>query len=363
MAFELDDKGWKLGFTTGLGQRARRRQVKPRDREAILREIERARRRFGLEEGVRVVSCYEAGREGFWLHRWLGSEGVENRVVDAASIEVNRRARRAKTDRLDLAQLLRKLVRYEEGDRKVWSVVQVPTVEEEDARHLTRELTTLRKDRTRVLNRIGGLLATQGVALPVRKSSPEELDEVRLWDGSELPAGLKARVYRAWEQWMWTQGRIRDLEQERRGLLRNSEADEIKKVRQLMQLRGIGDNSAWVFVVELFGWRKFRNRREVGALAGLTPTPRKSGLALDQELGISKAGNRHIRAMAIEIAWGWLRYQPQSALSCWYQERFGDNSRRIRKIGIVAVARRLLIELWRYLETGAIPDGAMLKAS
>lgn len=363
VALELDDKRWTLAFTTGLGQRPRRRAVAPRDRGAVLREVERAKGRFGLDEGTRVVSCYEAGREGFWLHRFLASEGIENRVVDAASIEVSRRKRRAKSDRLDVDQLLTKLVRYEAGDRRVWSVVRVPTVEEEDARHLTRDLSTMKRERTRASNRIKGLLATQGVRLPVGRGLPADIEEVRLWDGSELPPGLKARVLRTWEHWQWVHERILAGERERHRLLRTSQAPEVEKVRQLILLHGIGDNSAWPFVVEFFGWRRFRNRREVGALAGLAPTGRKSGQELDQELGISKAGNAHIRAIAIEIAWGWLRHQPDSALSRWYREKYADHGRRMRKIGIVALARRLLIELWRYLETGAIPEGATLRTS
>lgn len=363
VAIELDDKRWTLAFTTGLGQRARVRAVAPRDRDAVLREVARAKRRFGLEEGTRVVSCYEAGREGFWVHRWLESQGIESRVVDAASIEVSRRKRKAKSDGLDVRQLLTKLVRYEAGDRRVWSVVRVPTVEEEDARHLTRDLSTMKKDRTRASNRIKGLLATQGVGLSVGRGLPAELEGVRLWDGSALPPGLKARVLRTWEHWQWVHDRILAVEKERRRLLRTSEAPEVEKVRQLMMLRGIGDNSAWVFVVEFFGWRRFANRREVGALAGLAPTGRKSGQELDQELGISKAGNSQIRAIAIEIAWGWLRHQPGSDLSGWYREKYADRGRRMRKIGIVAVARRLLIDLWRYLETGAIPEGATLRTS
>ncbi|MGD2068045.1 MAG: IS110 family transposase [Gemmatimonadota bacterium] len=358
VALELDDKRWTLAFTTGLGQRPRTRAVAPRDREAVLREVERAKRRFGLEGGVRVVSCYEAGREGFCLHRWLEYEGIENRVVDAASIEVSRRRRRAKSDRLDVGQLLTKLVRYEAGDRRVWSVVRVPTVEEEDARHLTRDLSTMKRERTRASNRIKGLLATQGVRLSVSRCLPAEVEDVRLWDGSTLPPGLKARVLRTWEHWQWVHERILACEKERRQLLRTSQAPEVEKVRQLMMLHGIGDNSAWPFVVEFFGWRRFRNRREVGALAGLAPTGRKSGQELDQELGISEAGSAHIRAIAIEIAWGWLRHQPQSALSVWYREKYADHGRRMRKIGIVALARRLLIGAVALPGDGRDPRGS-----
>lgn len=360
MAMELDDEGWKLAFGVELAGRARLRRVRPRDREAVLREIEMAKQHWRLAEGVRVVSCYEAGREGFWLHRWLVSERIENRVVDSSSIEVNRRARRAKADRLDAEKLLRLLIRHEAGERKVWSVVRVPSEEAEDARQLHRELVAVKRDRVRVTNRIRGLLATQGVRLEPHRDFLDRLAEVRRWDGSPLPPGLTARLERAWEQREWLGQRIRLLEAERRNLLRTSDAEDVEKVRQLLLLDGIGDNSAWLFVTELFGWREFTNRREVASAVGLVPTPYQSG-STERELGISKAGNRLVRWMSVQIAWAWLRHQPDSALSRWYGRRFGHGSRRMKKVGVVALARRLLIELWRYLETGAIPEGATLK--
>lgn len=360
VAFELDDLRWTLTMGTGIGRRPRQRRVRPRDREAVLEEIAETQRRFRVADG-RVVSCYEAGREGFWLHRWLVSEGIDNRVVDSASIEVNRRKRRVKADRLDGKKLLRMLIRHESGERGVWSVVRVPSVEAEDARHLHRELTTLKRARARVTNRITGLLATQGVRLEVRMDFAERLDEIRLWDGSCLPPRLRGRLERAWERREWLSERILDLERMRRELLRTSTADDIEQIRQLVLLDGIGENSAWVFVTEFFAWREFNNRREVAGLAGMTPTNYQSG-ATSHDQGISKAGNRHVRHMAVQVAWAWLRHQPDSALSRWYNSKYGSGSSSLRKTGIVALARRLLIELWRYLETGAIPDGATLKA-
>lgn len=361
VAFELDDLRWTLTMGTAMGRKPRQRRVRPRDRQAVLREIEETKLRFGLPEEARVVSCYEAGREGFWLHRWVESEGIENRVVDSASIEVNRRKRRVKADRLDGSKLLRMLIRHESGEKGVWSVVRVPSVEAEDARHLHRELTTLKRDRGRVTNRIKGLLATQGVRLKTTQNFLERLNEVRLWDERDLPSGLRARLERGWEQREWLSARIRCLEAERRELLRSSTGEEVEKVRQLMLLDGIGDNSAWVFVTEFFGWREFRNRREVGSLAGVTPTGYQSG-ATNHEQGISKAGNRYVRHMAVQIAWTWLRHQPDSELTRWYTQKYGCGSSGVRKTGIVALARRLLIELWRYLETGALPEGANTRA-
>jgi transposase len=324
-------------------------------------EIQQAKKRFGLPEAAPVLSCYEAGRDGFWLHRYLMVSGIENLVVDSASIEVNRRAKRAKTDRLDVGKLVTMLIRYHSGEKRVWSVVHVPSVEAEDKRHLHRELGTLKSDRTRHTNRIKGLLAGQGVRLPVKGDFLERLERVRLWDGSPLPPGLQSRLRQEYACWQFVNRHIQELEAERAEMLRTSTDPSVEQVRQLLRLRAIGENSAWLFVMEFFGWRAFRNRREVGSLAGLTPTPYQSGDEM-REQGISKAGNRPIRAMAVEIAWSWLRYQPQSELSLWFQRRFAHGSKRVRKIGIVALARKLLVALWRYLAFGEIPAGAQLKA-
>jgi transposase len=286
---------------------------------------------------------------------------VVSHVVDSSSIEVKRRKRRRKTDRLDLGALLRLLIRYWGGERRVWSVVRVPSPEAEDARHLHRELGKLKVDRTRVTNRIKAHLATQGVLeVELRTGFDGFLEELVLWDGLPLPDQLKRRLKREWTKMEWLNGQIREVEAERRAQLKTSTDPAVEMVRQLQKIRGIGLNSAWLYVMEFFRWREFRNRREVGGLAGLAPTPNQSG-DLDQERGIDKAGNRHVRGMAIEIAWGWLRFQPESALSQWYQEKYGRGSSRMRRIGIVALARKLLVELWRYLETGALPEGAGTK--
>jgi transposase len=311
-----------------------------------------------------VRSCYEAGREGFWLHRYLVSRGIENLVVDSSSIEVNRRARRAKTDKLDVQKLANMLIRHHSGERKLWSMVRVPSVEEEDRRQLHRELKDLKKERTRAGNRIKGLLATQGVRITLTvKTDPQWMEKIRIWDGSRLPEGLKTRLQREWQYLQYVGEQILAVERERRRLLREAEdtrREDLVKIQRLMDLQGIGINGSWVLVEEFFGWRKFRNRKEVGSLAGLTPTPHQSGDA-DREQGISKAGNRRIRATIIELAWSWLRFQPESRLTQWYNRRFALGNRRIRKIGIVAVGRKLLIDLWRYLEFGVLPEGALLK--
>lgn len=219
----------------------------------------------------------------------------------------------------------------------------------------------MKRDRTRLANRIQGLLANQGLRVDWRKPLPEQLDSLRCWDGSALPDGLRARLDQERERLELLTRQIEALEAVRRERIRAGRDAAVEKVQQLLTLQGVGSNSAWLYVMEFFAWRKFRNRREVGALAGLTPTPYQSGES-SREQGIAKAGNRHVRAMAIEIAWGWLRFQPKSALSRWYQERFGRGSSRLRRIGIVALARKLLVALWRFLETGVVPEGAELKA-
>ncbi len=364
MSMELGEGVWKLGFTRGFGEKFERRQVAARDGKAVLRAITSEKKSLRLAAGVEVRSGYEAGRDGFWLHRFLVSHGIKNLVMDSSSLEVNRRRRRAKTDDLDRAGLLDLLVRYWLGSsKKPFRVVRVPTVEEEDRRHLHRDLQCAKRERVRITNRMKGLLASHGVTIDLgRADAGEELSRLRQWDGSALPSGLLSRLRREWERVVSCTEMIRSLEAERREILRARPDPVIEKVLQLNTLRGIGINSAWLYVMEFFGWREFRNAKEVGALAGLTPTPFQSGNQ-HREQGMSHAGNRHVRGMSVEIAWGWLRFQPQSHLSRWYEERFGHGSKRMRKIGIIALARKLLIALWRFLETGVLPEGAELKAN
>jgi transposase len=362
LAFELGQDTWKLGFTIGVAQPPRERTIPAGDVIRVQQEIAQAKQRFGLPADARVVSCYEAGRDGFWLHRCLVAHGVQNHVIDSASIEVNRRQRRAKTDRLDVRKLLTMLLRHLAGEPKVWSVVRVPSVEEEDRRQLHRDMLTTKQDRTRIINRIKGLLAGHGVQIALQGDVDTQLDQARQWDGSPLPSALRTRLKRAWQQVGFLTAHIQTLEAERRVLLRRRTDPVIAQVRQLFTLRGIGVNSAWLYVMEFFAWRDFQTPKQVGALAGLTPTPYQSGQSR-RELGIAKAGNRHIRAMAMEIAWAWRRFQPDSSLSQWYERRFGAGSARLRKLGIVALARKLLIALWRFLKTGVLPEGAVLKTA
>lgn len=362
LAFELGRKEWKLGFATEAGQKARIRNIGAGNIRSLEEEILRTCQRWELQE-PRVVSCYEAGREGFWLHRWLESRGISNVVVDSSSIEANRRARRAKTDKLDVQGLLSRLIRFHNGEKKVWSVVRVPTVEQEDGRHLSRELEVLKRERTSHRNRLQGLLAGQGISMTVRSDFLAQLERLVLWDGSPLPPSLKDRLQREYERLEGVQSQIRELEAQRKALMAEPEERSLQMVQQLTELKGIGLTSSWLFVREFFGWRDFGNRREVASLAGLVPMPYQSGERVDREQGISKAGNPRLRRMIVEIAWCWLRFQPQSQLSLWFQQRYGPGSRRSRRVGIVALARKLLVALWRYLQTGILPEGAVLKSA
>ncbi len=360
MAFELGRKKWKLGFTTGLGQKARQRTVPAADMPAVLAEIERARQRFGIRTAARVVSCYEAGPDGFWLHRYLLAQAVENVVVDSASIEVNRRQRRAKSDGLDVQALLTLLIRHTMGEKRVWSVVRIPSPAVEDARQVHRELATLIEDRTRIRNRVRGLLAVHGVSVQQWSKLREELETMQLWDGTTLGVQLRQRLHREIERLAVVTRQIRTIEQTLRAELRAAAAagTPAAMMQRLVELRSIGPQGARVMVLELFGWRQFRNRREVGAVMGLTPTPYQSGERCHEQ-GISKAGNKWLRRVAIQLAWAWVRWQPQSELTQWFTARFAAGGRRQRRVGIVALARKLMIALWRYAQSGVRPAGAI----
>jgi transposase len=310
-----------------------------------------------LQGPLKVMSCYEAGRDGFWLHRWLLEQGIHNVVVDSSSIEVNRRARRAKSDALDVAKLHEMLVRYVAGEKRVWRVVRVPSVQQEDERRVHRELERLKSERNAHVNRIRSLAVLHNVRLQAvgGRGWAQQLEQLK----GQLPAALWAEIEResVREKLVWEQ--MQALERSRKAQLK---AMEQGPLTALLKLRAIGLTSAWLLTRELFGWRRFSNRRQLAGCVGLNPSPYDSGQS-QREQGISKAGNRRVRALLVEIAWYWLRYQPHSALSEWFNRRFGGGGKRMRRIGIVALARRLLIALWRYVEHGVIPPGAELKKS
>jgi transposase len=367
VAFELGGSSWKLAAATGPGQAPRLRTVPARALARVHDELARAKARFHLPADAPVVSCYEAGRDGFWFHHALTAHAVRNHVVDSSSIEVNRRQRRAKSDRLDARKLLSMLLRYAEGERHVWHVVHVPSSAAEDQRQLHRELKTAQRERLAAILRVESLLMTQGLAGTF--SGLEAVDEIdrrlaalRRWDATPLPPALQARLVREWGQVVALTTQLEALVVERARLVRVGDSPALAQVRQLMQLKGVGVVTAWIYVMEFFAWRTFRNRRELGALAGLAPTPDQSGTGRHRELGMSKAGNRWVRAVAIEGAWSWLRYQPASALSQWYTRRFAAGGSRLRRIGIVALARKLLIAFEQYLRTGTPPAGAAVRS-
>lgn len=355
IAFELAQRHWRLAFTDAV-ERPRLVTIEAGDQVAVKAAIAKARTHFGLNEAAPVVSCYEAGRDGFWLHRWLLECGVENLIVDSGSIEVNRRQRRAKTDRLDALKLLSMLMRYVGGERRVWTVLHVPTPEQEDARRPHRERERLERERLAHSNRIRGLLMLHNIRVKTIGGAKwrQRLEALR----SHLPAQLWAEIGRENERLTLLLEQIGALEAEREQSL--AQADPMRDTTaKLVKLVSIGPTSAWVLTREVF-WRTLRNRREVANCAGLAPTPYASGESA-REQGISKAGNRRVRVLMVQLAWCWLRYQPRSALAQWFNARFAGGGSRIRRIGIVALARRLLIALWRYVEYGVIPEGATLK--
>jgi transposase len=356
VAFELGKKEWKLAMTSGFGVAPVVRTVPSRDLRAVERVLRDGRRRFGLSAGARVMSGYEAGRDGFWIHRALTQLGVHNRVVDSASIEVNRRARRAKTDRLDALKLVRMLVRVCFGETRVWSEVRVPSVADEAARQVSRERTALTQDQTRLVNQMRGWLATWGAALPARRPAAW-WTTVRDWAGGPLPAEVQARLARAEARLQAVDAQIAALDAQQRAAV--AATAPTSAVRQLVQLKGVATTSASVLLEEGLVWRAFRNRRQIGGILGFAPTPYDSGEST-REQGISRAGNARLQAVSIQLAWNWVRWQPQSALTQWYQANFGKG-KRARRIGIVAVARKLVIALWRYVTSGVVPEGAMLK--
>lgn len=351
VAFELSAKTWKLACTSGFGVVPWVTTVPAGDWPALARGIEHARVRLGMPGPVGVVSCYEAGRDGFWIHRALERRGIANRVVDSASIEVNRRRRRAKTDRLDALKLVTMLVRVCFGEGQVWREVRVPPVAVEAARHASRERTALVAERTRGVNQIRSLLATAGARLPRRRGA--WWTTVRDGEGAPLPSEVQERVQRLEQRLALLDEQIAAVDARQR-----TATDPAR--RALVQLKGVATTSAAVLVEEGLVWRAFRNRREVGGFLGFAPVPYQSG-AQAQDQGIDRAGNSRLRAVSIQLAWNWVRWQPTSALTRQYQQAFAQRGGRLRRIGIVALARKLLIALWRYVTQGVIPSGAVLK--
>jgi transposase len=358
MSMEIGNKEWKLRFSN----RKREREVTmpAREMDRLRQLVEQAKEKLGMGAACRVVSCYEAGRDGFWIHRCLEKMGIENVLVDPASIEVNRRKKRAKTDRLDAKKLLAMLVRHViHEEQGMWKVVRVPSEAEEDERRRHREQEHLKGERTTCLARIRSLLVLQGIA--PKRLNPD-VEQYRDWAGKSLPVALKAELRRHFERLELLEKQIAQLDADRKERVGSGETAGDRATAKLSRVKAIGLETATVLGYEFFGWRKFKNRRQVGSLAGLTGTPYESG-DLKHEQGISKAGNPRVRHKMIEVSWLWLRYQPQSELTKWFWAHYGPESHRSRKAGIVALARKLLVALWKYVDFDEVPVGAVLKAA
>ena len=359
MAMELSNRKWKLGFSNG--EKNRIITIDAGDWPALTAAIDLAKTKLYCAPDCHVVSCYEAGRDGFWIHRALTADGIENFVLDSASIEVSRRKKKVKTDRVDVIALLRLLMRYMNGEKEALHAIRIPTVEAEDQRRLNRERDRLIKERGAHSARIKSLLIVHGIRLEKMSDLPLLLPTAKAAViGYDLPADLKAELEREYARYDLANKQIKKLEKLQ---IERTEAEGVpatRNIQHLRSLKGVGWQSSWILCMEFFNWREFKNAKQVGACAGLTPTPYDSGDST-REQGISKAGNKRVRKLMVELAWLWVRWQPGSKLTLWFQKRFGSGGKRMRRIGIVALARKLLIALWRYLETGVIPEGAILK--
>jgi transposase len=365
VAFELSKAKWKLGMLLPGSQRVSRFTIAGGDLVALSARLAVWRGKAeAAGKPVRIVSCYEAGYDGHWLHRWLTNQGVINYEVDPASVQVNRRARRPKTDGIDLEQLMRTLLAYLRGEPRVCSMLRVPTPEDEDRRRASRQRKRLQKERSSHTNRISGLLHAQGIrdAMPLKRGFIASLDTVRTGDGRMLPAKLKEEIVREHERLCLVHKQLTELEAKNKAEVQAAVRGSVDaKIKQLTDLKGIGVVSAQTLVHEVF-YRSFDNRRQLGSYFGLTNSAYDSGDS-HRDQGISKAGNRRGRALAVELAWLWLRHQPGSELSRWFNARVGNIKGRIRRITAVALARKLMIALWHYVTTGVVPTGAVLRPS
>jgi len=359
VALELSKSTWLAALHSPAADKISQHRIVGGDVAALLELLERRRNEAEatLLRPVRVMSCYEAGYDGFWLHRLLSDLGVDNRVLDAASILVDRRFRRGKTDRLDVIALLRTLMALQRGEPRVCREVHVPSVAQEDDRRRSRERSRLVNERGQHLNRVRGLLMTQGVRdfAPMRRDWRTRLDGLRTADGRELPSCLKKEIERECRRLWLVVEMIKEVEKEQQQTSKVAAAESLA-ASQLSRLRGVGPTTANVLADEVF-FRDFKNRRELAGYFGLVSSPWSSG-AVNRDQGLAGSGNPRARRTAIELTWLWLRHQPDSALSRWFHERVGANKGRVRKTMIVAMARKLMIAFWRFLTQGVVPEGA-----
>jgi transposase len=364
-SLELSKSKWVVTINNPGSEKFSKHGVEGGDGAGLLELLSRSRgkaeQRYGVQ--VKAIVIQEAGLDGFWIHRLLLANGIESHVVDAASIAVDRRHRRAKTDAIDGETLLRTLMAWARGERRVCSMVRAPSREDEDRRRLTRERGTLLKERIQHTNRVRGLLSGQGVQDydPLRRDRFERLEALRTGDGRELPPMLKEEIRRELDRIALVTTQLAAVERARDALIRMDAEERNNPAALLLKLKGLGPEFASLLWLESL-FRSFGNRRQVAAYGGLAPSPWQSG-GVERDQGISKSGNRRLRKTMIELAWLWLRHQPDSALSRWFQARVGAAKGRIRRIAIVALARKLLVALWRYVTQGVVPEGAVFKAA
>lgn len=366
VSVELSKRAWLTATLMPGTDRISIRNLPSGDGPALLAYLAKLRTRAeaGCEEPVQIRLCYEVGYDGFWLARLLRAEGIDTYVFDPASFLVSRRGKHVKTDRLDAEAMVWILKAHVAGDRSVCRAVHVPTPEEEDAKRIMRERVQLVAERTSHIGRIRALLALHGIRTvrAIWGGDPlNQLDELRTGDGRPLPTHLRREIEREFGRLALVNDQLKMLEKERADTVTapTTTFPSPHKAVALERLKGIGKGSAAMLTAEVFH-RQFENRRQLTAFLGLAPSPYSSG-DVERDQGISKAGNKNARVLLVELAWCWLRYQPDSALAIWYREKFVGRGKRAVKVGIVALARKLLIALWRYVETGLVPHGAELR--
>lgn len=365
VAIELSRSRWMIGVLPPRSTKVAVSAVAGGDTGRLLVQLHQLQERLAreFEQPVEIKICFEAGYDGFWLGRFLRDRGHDAYVLDASSFLISRRGRRTKTDRVDVAAMTFTLRAYVAGDPSVCRVVEIPTPEAEDAKRLSRERTRLASERTRHVNRIRGLLSLHGIR-SIRGlwggNWRTQLDQLVTGDGRMLGTYLKAEIIREFARLHLVMDQIRELEGARREALidHRSPFPDKQKVATLTKLAGIGELSATLLVAEVFH-RRFQNRRHLASYLGLAPSPYASG-EMQRDQGISKAGNKPARTLLVEITWAWMRHQPASELALWYRERFAENGARSRKVGVVAMARKLAIALWHFVEHGIVPSGAIL---
>ena len=368
VSLELSRSVWLItSLSPGAGEKMSKHSVPAGNIGGLLTRLSEFKQKAIARTGrsFPVIVIQEAGLDGFWIHRVLQSEGIESHVVDPASIATSRRRRRAKTDRIDGEALLRALLAHKRGEPRVCAMVKAPTPEEEDRRRLCRERKALIAERVEHVNRIKGLLFCQGVSgyEPLRRDRRQRLGELKTGDGRGLPDHLKAQISRELDQLELLLEQIKAVEAERDALFAAAKAPTLAPapVTMLLEIKGIGPEFAAILWMEAF-FRSFANRRQVAAYAGLAPTPWQSGSVV-REQGVSKAGNPRLRTTLIQLAWLWLRHQPQSALALWFKARVAHNGGRFKKTTIVALARKLLVALWKYVTAGVVIEGAVMKSA